>query len=199
MKACSTSVSRRVLASAIMSGLSITAVLALVGCGGGGAASGSGAETPDGGDSGSAVAVGKEAPEVKGEAVGGDGPKSLAEGKGQVVIVDFWATFCDPCRKSFPAYQELVDKYAGDLAVIAVSVDDPEDVTADEVKQFADELGVTFSIVWDKSQETAGVYKPPKMPTSYVIDKDGVIRHIHAGYESGEQAKIDEEVGALLE
>ena len=60
------------------------------------------------------------------------------------------------------------------------------------------DLGVTFAIVWDKEQKTAGVYKPPKMPTSYIIDKDGVLRHIHAGYESGEADKIDAEVSALL-
>jgi thiol-disulfide isomerase/thioredoxin len=114
------------------------------------------------------------------------------------VIVDFWATFCDPCRKSFPAYQELVDKYAGDLAVIAVSVDDPEDVTVDDVKKFASDLGVSFAIVWDKDKKTASQYNPPKMPTSYIIDKDGVLQHIHAGYESGEADKIDAEVSKLL-
>lgn len=149
-------------------------------------------------DAGGEVAVGKPAPDISAESVGGEGPTTIAAGKGQVVIVDFWATFCDPCRKSFPAYQELVEKYAGDLAVIAVSVDDPEDVTVDDVKKFASDLGVTFAIVWDKEQKTAGTYKPPKMPTSYVIDKDGVLRHIHAGYESGEADKIDEEVSALL-
>jgi thiol-disulfide isomerase/thioredoxin len=194
MKAWSNLVPRR----AITLGLVSLASSALVGCGGGAAGTNGGADTPES-SGGGAVEVGKEAPEVKGEHVAGDGPTSLAEGKGQVVIVDFWATFCDPCRKSFPAYQELVDKYAGDLAVIAVSVDDPEDVTAEEVKQFGEELGVSFPLVWDKGQETAGVYNPPKMPTSYIIDTDGVLRHIHAGYESGEQAKIDEEVGALLE
>lgn len=152
------------------------------------------------GDSGGAAApeVGKMAPEVSGAPVGGDGPKTLADGRGQVVIVDFWATFCDPCRKSFPQYQELVDKYAGGLAVIAVSVDDPDDVGEDDVKKFASDLEVSFSIVWDKTKKTADVYKPPKMPTSYIIDKEGIIRHIHEGFEGGEAAQIDKEVEALL-
>ena len=163
----------------------------LIGCG---ASGGAGPTVPSGG----AVEVGKKAPEVSGEDVGGEGPASIAEGKGQVVIVDFWATFCGPCRKSFPAYQELVDKHAGDLAVIAVSVDDPEDVSVEEVKAFADDLGVTFKIIWDKDKATAGKYNPPKMPTSYVVDPDGVLQHIHAGYESGEKDKIDEEVTAIL-
>jgi peroxiredoxin len=183
----------------LTSALALTATLLVTGCSGGGGSASGGPDAPSDSEGGSAVEVGKSAPEVKAESVAGDGPNTLAEGKGQIVIVDFWATFCDPCRKSFPAYQDLVDKYAGDLAVIAVSVDDPEDVTVDDVKQFAEELGVSFSIVWDKTQETAGVYKPPKMPTSYIIDKEGVLRHVHAGYESSEAKTIDDEVAALLE
>jgi thiol-disulfide isomerase/thioredoxin len=178
--------------------LAILFALAPVGCGGGNMSAN---DPSDGGDDsgGGAVQIGKEAPEVIAESIGGDGPTTIADGKGQVVIVDFWATFCDPCRKSFPAYQELVDKYAGDLAVIAISVDDPEDATEEDVKKFAEDLGVTFAIVWDKDQSTAGTYKPPKMPTSYIIDKDGVLQHIHAGYESGEADEIDKEVAELLE
>lgn len=199
----------------LLSGLAIVAASSLVACGGGKASGGDpktgGDDTSDGTDSagtdggtdgGSDAAegneVGSKAPEVAGEAVSGDGPKTLAEGSGQVVIVDFWATFCEPCRKSFPKYQELVDKHAGNLAVIAVSVDDPDDVTTEDVKKFAEELGVSFSIVWDKDKSTAGKYSPPKMPTSYVIDKDGVIRHIHDGFEGGEADEIDAEVEALL-
>ena len=83
-------------------------------------------EEPGASGSSDKAEKGKPAPEIEAEAVTGDGPKSIAEAKGTVTIVDFWATFCDPCRKSFPKYQELVDKHAGKLAVIAVSVDDPE-------------------------------------------------------------------------
>jgi peroxiredoxin len=142
--------------------------------------------------------IGKQAPEITADSVQGDGPMTLANARGQVVIVDFWATFCDPCRKSFPQYQELVDKYAGDLAVIAVSVDDPEDVDVDEVKKFANDLEVSFPIVWDKTKATADIYKPPKMPTSYIVDKQGIIRHIHEGFTGGEAAEIDEEVQELI-
>ncbi|MEQ9325611.1 MAG: hypothetical protein RIF41_40980, partial [Polyangiaceae bacterium] len=78
---------RSVVTRRAMGGLSIVATLALAGCGGG-TAGGSGPDSADGDSAGgSAVEIGKEAPEVKGDAVGGDGPKSLAEGKGQVVII----------------------------------------------------------------------------------------------------------------
>ena len=142
--------------------------------------------------------TGEPAPEVQAESVNGAGPATLAEAKGLVTIVDFWATYCDPCRKSFPKYQEMVDKFAGKLVVIGVSVDDPEDAGTEEIQAFADELGVTFPIVWDKEQKTAEAYKPAKMPTSFVIDKKGSIRHVHAGYTADEADDIVKEIEALL-
>lgn len=143
--------------------------------------------------------VGKPAPEFTAEKVAGEGPASLKEASGKVVIVDFWATYCAPCKKSFPKYQELVDQFAGDLAVIAVSVDEKDDVTKEQIEDFAKETGVKFAIVWDKEKSAAGTYSPPKMPSSFVVDKTGTIRHLHAGYESGEEAKIAEEIKALLQ
>ncbi|MFP6685291.1 MAG: TlpA disulfide reductase family protein [Polyangiaceae bacterium] len=157
------------------------------------------ANVPEGGgSSNNAGDGGKKAPEVAGVYVGGDGPATIADAAGQVIIVDFWATYCEPCKKSFPMYQELVDKHAGAVVVIGVSVDDPEDVSQDDIKAFATELNVTFPIVWDKEHKTAEAYKPPKMPTSYVIDKSGNIRHVHSGYSPSEAEEIANEVDELL-
>ena len=175
----------------------VVACAALIGCGGGGGTGAGGAETPEGGESGGLL--GKKAPELDVESVGGDGPKTLAEAQGQVAIVDFWATYCQPCRKSFPTYQDLVDKYAGKVVVIGVSVDDAEDKTVEDLQKYAEELNVSFPLVWDKSQKTAAAYSPPKMPTSYIVDKEGVIRHIHAGYKADEAEVIEKEVEALLQ
>lgn len=174
---------------------SVALSLAAAGCGGGGAnAAGSGPSdaSSEGG------LVGSAAPDITAEAVTGEGPTSLADASGKVVILDFWATYCAPCKKSFPKYQEMVDQFGGELAVIAVSVDDPEDATKEQLEEFAQETGVKFAIVWDKDKSAAKKYSPPKMPTSFVIDKGGVVRHIHAGYESGEETKIAEEINALL-
>ena len=178
----------------------VGSAIALAACNGGPPDPKSGDDATTGGttEAPSGGLVGNEAPELQVVALSGDGPSTLSAARGQVVIVDFWATFCDPCRKSFPKYQELVDKYAGDLTVIAVSVDDPEDVTEEEVKKFAEDLGVSFPIVWDKEKKTAEVYGPPKMPTSYIIDKEGVVKHVHAGFEGGEAEVIDKEVAAIL-
>lgn len=171
----------------------------VMGCGGAGA-SATGGKGPDGEATAAAGApeAGKPATELAVTVVTGDGPKSLADAKGKVVIIDFWATYCGPCRKSFPKYQELVDQFAGDLAVIAVSLDSPDDIKEAQLIDFAKETGVNFAVVWDKEQKTAKAYKPEKMPTSFVVDKEGNIRHVHAGYESGEEDKIAAEVKALL-
>ena len=170
-------------------GIGAALTMALVACGGAGAKG-----------AGDALSAGGEpATEIQASKVMGEGPASLAEAKGQVVIVDFWATFCKPCRKSLPDYQKLADAHAGDLVVIGVSVDDPDDVDEAAIEEFANELGVRFPIVWDKEQKTADAYSPPSMPTSYLIDRTGNIRSVHEGYQSGDAEKIAAEVAKLLE
>jgi len=142
--------------------------------------------------------VGQAAPAFTAEAVTGEGPKTVAEANGKVLIVDFWATYCDPCKKSFPKYQELVDQFGGDLAVIGVSVDEKGDGIKEAITEFSKTTGVKFSLVWDTEKTAAKAYSPPNMPTSYVIDKTGVVRHVHAKYNVGEESAIAEEVKALL-
>ncbi len=168
-----------------------------LGCAGGGG-EGPKATDGDGSSAGSGPASSGGAAEIQGTFVIGEGPKTLAEAKGKVVIVDFWATYCQPCKKSFPKYQELVDQFGGELAVIGVSVDEPGDVDEAKLKEFVASTKVKFPIIWDKEHKTAEAYKPPKMPTSFIIDKDGNVAHQHAGYESGEEEKIAEQVKKLL-
>ncbi len=169
-------------------------VIGLVACGPAGSA-GAGPRAPSGARSENA----QVAPEIQAQSVMGAGPTTLAEAAGKVVIVDFWGTFCAPCRKSLPAYQRLADAHGGEVVVIGVAVDDPEDVETRDVVDFATELGVRFAIVWDKEHKTAKAYRPPGMPTSYLIDREGKIRHFHDGYESGEEEQIAAEVAAMLE
>lgn len=172
---------------ALFLGAALTSTL--VGCGG---ASGAGA-------SGSADGslVGQQAPDFKAEVVSGDGPKSVKEANGKVTIIDFWATYCGPCKKSFPKYQALVEQFGGEVNVLAVSVDEV-DTGKDQITEFAKTTGVKFAVVWDKEQKAVKLYSPPTMPTSFVIDKDGVVRYVHSGYKDGEEDKIAEEVKALL-
>jgi thiol-disulfide isomerase/thioredoxin len=173
-------------------GATLAAATAVIHCASG---SGGGANDPSGADN---PLVGSPAPEIRAEAVMGDGPKTLKDANGKVVILDFWATHCGPCKKSFPKYQEIVNDYGGDVAVIAVATDDPEDVKKEQIEEFAKNTGVKFSIVWDKDKTAAKTYSPVTLPVSYIVDKGGVVRHFHVGYKDGEEAKIADEVKALV-
>jgi len=138
--------------------------------------------------------VGAPAPDFTLDPVGGGtaiGPKSFA---GKVLIVDFWATWCAPCRQSFPVYQRLLEKFGGKLAVIGVSVDD----SPDGIEKFRTETGVRFPIVWDQGQAVAGAYKPGTMPTSFVIDRAGLVQSIHEGFHQGDDSTLEQEIRSLL-
>jgi cytochrome c biogenesis protein CcmG, thiol:disulfide interchange protein DsbE len=146
----------------------------------------------------SGVSVGGVAPELEAALFRGEGSTTLASARGKVVVLDFWATYCDPCKKSFPAYQQLVDRFKGDLVVIAVTVDDPANAGAREIDSFLRDTGARFPVLWDKDQSVMGKYRIRKMPTSFIIDRAGVVRHVHAGYESGDEAQVAQEIEALL-
>ena len=157
----------------------------------GGAADASGAQHP---------LLGKPAPEITAEAVGGEGPKTLKAAQGKVVILDFWGTFCEPCKKSFPKYQEIVDQFPGEVTVLAVSVDDPDSVKKEQIEAFAKENHAKFAILWDKDHAAAKKYNMDTltMPSSYIIDKAGNVRYLHVGFKDGEEAKVAEEVKELI-
>lgn len=142
--------------------------------------------------------IGKAAPELEAEPVGGDGPKTLADAKGKVVVVDFWATYCKPCKKSFPVYQDIVDTHGGKVFVLAVSMDEADEKKPSDLMAFAEGLNTSFPLLWDKEQKTAKSYKPPTMPTAYIIDKEGVVRYVHAGYTPDEAAQVRKEIEGLL-
>jgi peroxiredoxin len=138
--------------------------------------------------------VGAKAPDFELPSAVGKGRVSLASQAGKVVIVDFWATWCDPCRASFPAYQGMVDEFGGKLAVIGISVDeDPSGIPA-----FAESTGVKFPLAWDEGQGAAKSYQPPTMPTSFVVDTHGMVRFVHAGFTAGDDAQIKSEVSSLF-
>lgn len=126
----------------------------------------------------------------------GIGPRSLEEARGMVVIVEFWATYCDPCLRSFPAYQKLHEK--GGVTVISVALDEPSDVAEANIKKFADDTGAKFVVLWDRDQSTIDSYGLRKMPSALIVDQKGVLRHIHGGYEAATLADIQKNVDALL-
>lgn len=119
---------------------------------------------------------------------------SLSGHAGKVVVVDFWATWCVPCKESFPAYQRLAQKFGSKLSVIGVSVDDDPSGIA----KFASDTGAKFPLAWDEGQITSKSYQPPTMPTSFVIDQSGIVRFVHSGFHSGDERAIESEIASLL-
>jgi len=149
-----------------------------------------------GGSSSSAAShalLGAPAPAFDLREVTGGGAQSLAAHAGKVVIVDFWATWCQPCKQSFPAYQQLVTRMGGDLVVIGISQDDD----AKGIPLFLSETGAKFPVVWDDGKAVAKAYDPPSMPTAFVVDKNGIVRFVHIGYRAGDEATLEDEVRSL--
>ncbi|MCW5835824.1 MAG: redoxin domain-containing protein [Labilithrix sp.] len=137
--------------------------------------------------------VGKNASSFSLSSVNG-GTKMGVE-KGKVTIIDFWATWCEPCKKSFPKYQELYVKYkASGLEILAISVDDEKKEIPDFIKTY----GAKFPVGWDEGHKIADCYKPPNMPSAYVIDKNGVVKFVHNGYHDGEEKELEKEIKSLL-
>lgn len=137
--------------------------------------------------------LGAPAPAFELREVGG-ARQSLAAHAGKVVIVDFWATWCQPCKQSFPIYQRLVDRFGGGLVVLGVSQDDD----SQGIAAFGSETGARFPLLWDDGKGVAKSYDPPTMPTAFVVDQSGIVRFVHVGYRAGDEATLEQEVRSLL-
>ncbi len=137
--------------------------------------------------------VGKGAPDLSIQTVNGKGQITRDSLSGKVAIVDFWATWCGPCKQSFPKLEELAKQNQGKVQVVGISVDDKADGVAD----FAKSNGVTFAIGWDDGHAIANRWKVDSMPTTYILDGSGTVRYIHAGYHDGEADVIAKELATL--
>jgi|HubBroStandDraft_6_1064221.scaffolds.fasta_scaffold135644_5 cytochrome c biogenesis protein CcmG/thiol:disulfide interchange protein DsbE len=142
--------------------------------------------------------IGNPAPDFRVKAITGSKETiSLKELRGQVVLLDFWGTFCEPCKKSFPKLEELNRKYMGSgLRVVGISEDEEDD--KDKIPGFGDTYGAKFSLAWDGDKAIARRYKPETMPSSFIIDQNGVVRFAHVGFHDGEELEIDKEIRDLL-
>ncbi|MFK7855338.1 MAG: TlpA family protein disulfide reductase [Granulosicoccus sp.] len=110
----------------------------------------------------------------------------LSDYQGQVVYVDFWASWCPPCRASFPFMSELSLQYGDQLAIVAISVDENKS----DADLFLESFETPFNIVYDTAGELAAQFNVPGMPTSYVYDRDGLLLHRHIGFRKSDQDAI---------
>ncbi len=165
--------------------------LALTACGGGDASGGGAAVAGDA----KHPLLGSPAPDFAALSVNGKGKAAVKASSGKVLIVDFWATWCEPCKKSFPKLEDLYVKFkASGMDLIAVSEDDENSGLTD----FGATFGAKFPLVWDNGKAIAGKWQPKSMPSTFIIDKKGIVRFVHLGYHDGEEIEIEKEVKSLL-
>src|SRR5687767_11992797 len=122
-------------------------------------------------------------------------PVSLAALKGRVVYVDFWASWCVPCRLSMPTLDALYKKHrdAG-FAVVGVN----KDVTVADARRFLQRVPVAFTLVADSDDAAARAFAVKAMPSGYLVDRKGIVRHVHRGFTAETAAALEREVAALL-
>lgn len=127
------------------------------------------------------VAIGAPAPPFAARTVDGTRQtKRLADYKGHVTIINVWATWCGPCKAEMPALEKLYETYAPKgLKIAAVSID--ETASDDSVRAYAHNMGLTFDILHDPQYTIETAYQVVGYPSSYVLDRDGVIRKIVFG------------------
>jgi peroxiredoxin len=103
---------------------------------------------------------------------------SLGELHGTNVLIDFWASWCGPCRVSMPHLQKLYEELQhSNFVVLAVSLDQ----TSEDIQKFANEKRLTFPVLWDKDHRVADLYGVNSIPTTVLVDKGGIVRHVEEG------------------
>ena len=117
----------------------------------------------------------------------------------QAILLDFWATFCEPCLAEMPHLRRLYDaNRAKGFVIIAISMDGPETVA--EVPNFAKRNNMTFPVALDEDSHVASIYNPKKSaPLAVLIDKSGKVVKIHEGYNPGDEVQLAADVSNILD
>jgi thiol-disulfide isomerase/thioredoxin len=125
-----------------------------------------------------------------------DGAEVRLGGPGEVRVIDVFASWCEPCRAQLPALGRLAEAHAGrGLAVVVVSLD--EDRAA--LDRFLAQVSVSLPVLWDRGGEAVvPALQIQRLPTTFVVDRAGVIRDVHLGYDARSDAKLERDVEELL-
>jgi len=121
---------------------------------------------------------------------------NLDDYNGKVVLIDFWASWCGPCRQSFPWMNEMHNKYGDDgLVIVAVNVDND----LSEARRFLSDYPALFRVHFDKDKSLAREYELVAMPTSFLLGRDGQIVEQHLGFKVLKQDEYEAAIQAALE
>jgi peroxiredoxin len=118
----------------------------------------------------------------------------LSRLRGKVVLLDFWASWCEPCKKELPVLARMAPrmKQRG-VEIVAVNIDE----NRANAEAFLKSHGLDLTVVYDQGHKIVGEWEPPKMPSSFVIDRDGVIRAVNAGFDTGDESKLEQQLISL--
>ena len=119
----------------------------------------------------------------------------LSEYRGDVVMINFWATWCGPCRQEMPLLDELYNRYQRvGFNLLGVNIDDD----SRRAMQMVEELGVNFPVLFDARKEVSELYKVNAMPVTVIVDRQGTVRYVHHGYKPGYEDKYLDQIRSLL-
>jgi len=138
--------------------------------------------------------IGQLAPDFALKNASGDNLR-LSEFRGDVVMINFWATWCGPCRQEMPLLDELYSKYQRvGFILLGVNIDDDSGKAMNMIA----ELGVSFPVLFDTRKEVSKLYAVDAMPVTILVDRDGKVRHVHHGYKPGYEQDYLNEIRSLL-
>jgi peroxiredoxin len=119
----------------------------------------------------------------------------LAEQRGNVVLVNFWASWCGPCKQEMPHLNKLYDKYrAAGFTMLGVNVDEDTRTAIGA----ANKLAVRFPVLFDADKQVSKLYDLQSMPATVLIDRDGRVRYMHRGYREGVEDAYDKQIRELV-
>jgi thiol-disulfide isomerase/thioredoxin len=149
---------------------------------------------PRAGLAGTAARSSSPAPDFTIDARGGK-KLSLSQFKGQVVMLNFWATWCGPCRQEMPLLDAMYKKYRPmGFTLVGVNVE-PD---SKEAQSFLQQVPVTFPIAFDTESKVTKMYKVQGMPSTIIIDRKGNARVVHKGYRPGDENKYLDHIRTLI-
>jgi cytochrome c biogenesis protein CcmG/thiol:disulfide interchange protein DsbE len=140
-----------------------------------------------------AAQVGQPAPDFTLPGVGA--PVKLSDLRGRLVYVDFWASWCGPCKQSFPWMNEMQAKYGPQgLHIVGIAVDNKRE----DAERFLRTTPAHFTVAFDTKGETPKAYAIKGMPSSYLVAPDGRVIYVHAGFREQDKAEIEAQIRASL-
>jgi peroxiredoxin len=140
------------------------------------------------------VGPGTAAPAFQLPAAAGN-PVGLGDLKGQVVLINFWASWCGPCRQEMPVLEQMYRKYkAAGFTLLGVNVE-PK---SNDAVGFLKSTPVSFPILFDTESKVSNLYEVSGMPSTVIVDRKGKVRYIHHGYKPGDESEYLDQIRTLM-